>query len=62
MIHIALLGYTMIALFLLYQYNVVCAKYNVQDNGYKYIVRDRKGRFVACTKSFWDVLSLSFNK
>lgn len=59
MLHIALFGYAMIGLFMLYQFNVVCRKYSVLDNGYRYIVRDSKGRFVLCTPSLWDVLSLA---
>lgn len=59
MIHIALFGYAMITMFLLYQFNFVCSKYSVVDNGYKYIVRDNKGRFVLCTNNIWNVLSLA---
>jgi len=32
--------------------------YNIKHNGYRWVVRDNKGRFVLVSKSFWDVLKL----
>lgn len=36
----------------------VLKEYNVKHNGKRWVVRDNKGRFVAISKSFWDVVSL----
>lgn len=52
------IGLSLIAYVLAKDLKRVLDKYTVTHNGYYWIVRDSKGRFVRITRNFWDVLSL----
>ena len=50
--------FSFIAYVLVKDLNRVLKKYTVTHNGYYWVVRDNKGRFVRITRNFWDILSL----
>lgn len=58
MIQFIMLGLMIIGLAVIHDWNVAHAAYNIKHNGYRWVVRDNKGRFVAVTGSFWSVLKL----
>lgn len=35
-----------------------CKRYKVSKNGYKWVVRDSKGRFVTITDNYWNICKL----
>lgn len=54
--------FSFIAYLLVKDLNRVLKKYTVTHNGYYWVVRDNKGRFVRITRNFWDILSLGVDK
>lgn len=55
---LVVMGYIIMAAYLVRDYKRAFAMYNITHNGSRYVVRDKQGRFVAITKSRWDIAAL----
>lgn len=55
---IVIVGYVVMAAYLVRDYKRAFAMYNITHNGSRYVVRDELGRFVTITKSRWDIAAL----
>lgn len=58
MISILFVSYLALLAALSFNWLAVASKYNIKWNGYKWVVRDSRGRFVVITRNPWTVLSL----
>lgn len=63
MYELILIGYAIISTYIANQLHIVITRYNVKCNWTRWIVRDKKGKFVAMPKvsfsGFFDLLSIS---
>lgn len=55
---IMLVAYVVMAAMLVRDYRKAYRVYNIKHNGSRFVVRDKKGRFVTIAKSRWDIAAL----